>query len=110
LFEIAPLEKLSIDIFLPEDDVRYAKVGQKVKVKFDAYPFESFSGTLDRIHPAAEAQDNQNVFVATMLLDNPDGKLRPGMKGRAKCQGNWRPIWWNLLHKPTAKCLRYFGW
>lgn len=110
LFEIAPLEKLSIDIFLPEDDVRYAKVGQNVKIRFDAYPFESFNGTLSRIHPSAETRDNENVFVATMLLDNPEGKLRPGMKGKAKCQGNWRPIWWNLLHKPTAKCLRYFGW
>ena len=30
MFEIAPLEKLSVDVFLPEDDVPYAAVGQDV--------------------------------------------------------------------------------
>ncbi len=110
LYEVAPLEKLSIDIYLPEEDVRYAKTGQSVRIKFDSYPFESFRGELERIHPAAEIQDSENVFVATVLLDNPQGKLRPGMKGKAKCSSVWRPIWWNLLHKPAAKCMRYFGW
>ena len=110
LFEVAPLEKLSVDIFLPEDDVRYAQVGQSVSIKFDSYPFESFQGQLHRIHPAAEIKDAENVFVATVLMDNPEGKLRPGMKGDAKCQSVWRPIWWNLMHKPAAKCMRYFGW
>ena len=110
LYEVAPLEKLSIDIYLPEDDVRYAQTGQSVRIKFDSYPFESFRGKLDRIHPAAEIQNSDNVFVATVLMENPEGKLRPGMKGKAKCSSVWRPVWWNLLHKPTAKCMRYFGW
>ena len=110
MFEIAPLEKLSVDVFLPEDDVPYAAVGQDVWLKFDAYPFESFSASLKRIHPASEIQNNQNVFVATVELDNPDGKLRPGMKGYVKCQASWHTIWWNLLHKPAARCLRYVGW
>ncbi|MDB2685695.1 efflux RND transporter periplasmic adaptor subunit [Mariniblastus sp.] len=110
LFEIAPLEKLSIDIYIPEDDVRYAQVGQAVRIKFDAYPFETFSGELSRIHPAAEIQDSSNVFVATVLMDNPEGKLRPGMKGKAKCSSVWRPVWWNLLQKPAARCMRYIGW
>ena len=30
LYEVAPLEKLSVDVFLPEDDVRYAAAGQDV--------------------------------------------------------------------------------
>ena len=110
LYEIAPLEKLSIDIYIPEDDVRYAQAGQSVRIKFDAYPFESFQGELARIHPAAEIQNSNNVFVATVLMDNPEGKLRPGMKGKAKCSSVWRPVWWNLLQKPAARCMRYFGW
>ena len=110
LFEIAPLEKLSIDIYIPEDDVRYAEPGQSVRIKFDAYPFEAFHGELARIHPAAEIQNSDNVFVATVLMDNPEGKLRPGMKGKAKCSSVWRPVWWNLLQKPAARCMRYVGW
>ena len=110
LFEIAPLEKLSIDIYIPEDDVRYAETGQSVRIKFESYPFQTFDGELSRINPAAEIQDSDNVFVATVLMDNPDGKLRPGMKGKAKCSSVWRPVWWNLLQKPAARCMRYVGW
>lgn len=110
LFEIAPLEKLSIDIYIPEDDVRYAQPGQSVRIKFDSYPFEAFHGELARIHPAAEIQNSNNVFVATVLMDNPAGKLRPGMKGNAKCSSVWRPVWWNLLQKPAARCMRHVGW
>ena len=110
LYEIAPLEKLSIDIYIPEDDVRYAQTGQSVRIKFDSYPFETFSGKLARIHPAAEIKNSSNVFVATVLMDNPEGKLRPGMKGNAKCSSVWRPVWWNLLQKPAARCMRYVGW
>jgi len=54
MYEVAPLEKLSVDVFLPEDDVRYAAAGQNVTMKFDAYPFESFRGQLKLIHPASE--------------------------------------------------------
>ena len=79
LYEVAPLEKLSVDVFVPEDDVRYAAAGQAVTMKFDAYPFESFKGQLKQIHPASEIQNNENVFVATVELDNPELKLRPGM-------------------------------
>jgi len=110
LFEVAPLEKLSIDIYIPEDDVRYAQTGQSVRIKFDSYPFEAFYGELAGIHPAAEIQNSDNVFVATVLMDNPEGKLRPGMKGNAKCSSVWRPVWWNLLQKPAARCMRYLGW
>ena len=110
LYEVAPLEKLSVDVFVPEDDVRYAAAGQAVTMKFDAYPFESFKGQLKQIHPASEIQNNENVFVATVELDNPELKLRPGMKGHAKCRSDRHSIWWNLLHKPAARCLRYLGW
>jgi hypothetical protein len=110
LFEVAPLEQLSIDVYLPDEDIRYARPGQHIRIQFDAYPFESFSGKLTSIHPAAEINDSKNVFVGTVKIGNPQGKLRPGMKGTAHCSSSWQPIWWNLLHKPAAKCMRYFGW
>ena len=110
LFEVAPLEELSIDVYLPDEEIRYARPGQHVRIKFDAYPFESFHGELESIHPAAEIKDSANVFIGTVKITNPDGKLRPGMKGTAHCNSSWQPIWWNLLHKPAAKCMRYFGW
>jgi hypothetical protein len=47
--------------------------------------------------------------VAELPLDNLDGTLRPGMKGRAKIAGPTRPWVWNLLHKPCEKLLQFLG-
>ncbi len=110
LFEIAPLQQLIIELLVPEDDIRYLKTGLDVSIRLDAFPFARWCGIIDRIHPAAEIRNDDNVFVATVLLENPNGKLRPGMQGSAKITSVWRPISWNVLHKPAIRCLRWLGW
>jgi hypothetical protein len=110
LFEIAPLEDLMIELSIPEDDVRYVEPGMFVRIRLDAFPFESWTGTVERVHPAAEIRDSKNVFVATVKIANESGKLRPGMQGNGKTRTVWRPICWNWFHKPVANGLRWIGW
>ncbi len=110
LFEIAPLTAFTIDVFIPQSDIRYAKTGMPVRVSLDAFPFESWDGVIKRVHPASEIHGQNNVFVATVEIEDGVEQLRPGMEGSATISSVWRPIWWNLLHKPAAKCLRYAGW
>lgn len=110
LFEIAPLTAFTIDIFIPQSDVRYAKKGMPVRVGLDAFPFKTWKGIVHRIHPASEIHGQNNVFVATVKIEDDAQQLRPGMQGSATISSVWRPIWWNLLHKPAAKCMRYVGW
>jgi len=110
LFEVAPLEKLRVELAIPEDDVRYTQTGMSTKIRLDAFPFESWDGKIERIHPASELKNDQNVFVAVVQIDNADGKLRPGMTGYAKTKTFWRPVIWNYFHKPAAATARWFGW
>lgn len=110
LFEIAPLTAFTIDVFIPQSDIRYAKQGMPVRVSLDAFPFKSWKGVIKRVHPASEIHGQNNVFVATVEIEDGVDQLRPGMEGSATISSVWRPIWWNLLHKPAAKCLRYVGW
>lgn len=64
-----------------EEDSPKIKVGQKVEIFLDAYPGESYSGTVDMIAPMIEGRTRtQKVKVE---LANEEGKLKPGMFSRA---------------------------
>ena len=110
LFQIAPLDLLNVELFVPEADVRYVRPGMSVSIRLQAFPFESWDGIIKNIQPAAEIHNEDSVFVATVQIQNLDGKLRPGMTGNSKISSVWRPIAWNWLHQPVARCLRWVGW
>ena len=52
LFEVAPLDKMVVEVAIPERDFTEAKAGQKVTVKLDAYPGQPLDGTLLASIPA----------------------------------------------------------
>ena len=110
LFEVAPLNKLRVELAIPEDDVRYTEPEMPTQIRLDAFPFESWNGNIERIHPASELKNDQNVFVAVVQIDNSDGRLRPGMTGYAKTKTIWRPVIWNYFHRPAAAAARWLGW
>ncbi|MFN6111911.1 MAG: efflux RND transporter periplasmic adaptor subunit [Planctomycetota bacterium] len=98
LFEVAPLEKMMVELQVPETDARHVQEGQTARMKFNAYPFRSWEGKVARVHPRSELVGESNVFIAEVELDNDDGTLRPGMKGWGKVAAGWRPLGWIWLH------------
>ena len=110
VFEIAPLDEFVVEVFIPEDDVRFAAPGQAVSMGFDALPFRRIRGVIERIHPESQLRNNENVFVARVRLDESVPNMRPGMRGRFRVQTVWRPLIWNWLHKPVYRSLRWVGW
>jgi RND family efflux transporter MFP subunit len=107
LYEIGPLEQMLAEIGVPEEEIPYVRAGMPVKIKLTAHPFETWNGTILRIHPKSELRDGNSVFVAEVELDNPRLQLKPGMKGRAKVRSNWYPLGWNLFHWPMER-IRYW--
>ncbi|TCK23531.1 membrane fusion protein (multidrug efflux system) [Ancylobacter aquaticus] len=71
------LDPLFADFFVPQKFFGKLKVSQPVKVTADAYPGESFPGTVSAINAKVES-GSRNVKVRA-VLKNPDGKLVPGM-------------------------------
>jgi hypothetical protein len=108
LFEIGPLDRMVVEIAVPEDDVNYARPGAPVRIQVNAAAADR-TGTIDLIHPRAEIRNDRNVFVAEVTLENVDGALLPGMKGAAKIRGPTRPLAWNLFHKPWYAVRRWLG-
>jgi len=110
LFEVAPLDKMVVEVAIPERDFPYVKVGQNVRIKLDAYANQMLDGTLIRIHPRTEEWDTDYVFVGEILTDNPHELFRPGMNGRATIYAGRHTLYWNLFHKLWENMLMYVGW
>ncbi|MEQ1824857.1 MAG: efflux RND transporter periplasmic adaptor subunit [Pirellula sp.] len=110
LFEIAPLNKLLVEVEVDDSKIAYVRAGHKVDVQFDAYPSQVWNATIDAIRPRAEIRSNKNVFVAEVELRNDQDRLRPGMKGTAKIQGDQRPYVWILFHEPMEFLVKRITW
>ena len=85
--DIARLEKidqLKLDFRVPEVYLSRLKTTQQVKVQVDAYPDESFAGTIYAIEPALD-EATRTVLIRARIA-NVDLKLRPGMFGRVQLQ------------------------
>jgi multidrug efflux pump subunit AcrA (membrane-fusion protein) len=110
LFEIAPTERMKVEVVIPEAEIAYVRAGMETRIRLDAYPRQPLSAKLTHIVPRAEARDDAFVFVAEAELDNAGELLRPGMNGRATLIGNRRPLAWLLFHKPCESLLMLLGW
>ena len=85
------------------------KVGQKVAVRFDAYPGTVWTGRLDKIHPRSEIRDSNNVFIGEVTLEQTGEDLRPGMKGQATITTSSRWLLWILFHKAWYGAQAWLG-
>lgn len=68
---------LHADFALPQQDVHNLALKQKVSVTTDAYPNQSFDGSINAIDSKIDETTRTISLQAT--IDNPDGKLYPGM-------------------------------
>lgn len=110
LFEVGPLDQMVAEILIPESEIRFVKPGQRVKIKLNAYPFRTFYGELTHIHTRSEIVNDKNVFVAEVVMENDDGRLKPGMAGSAKIGSGYYPVGWNLFHNAWEKVRYWMVW
>ncbi len=82
LVRLVQLQKVKVKVGIPERDIPYFTVGDKVPVKLDAYPGRAFDGTIETITPTADL--TTHTFTTEIALDNPDGCLKPGMIARTE--------------------------
>ena len=80
--------------------------GAAVGLKLRSYPFQTFSGTVRQIMPAASSerplaapdkverkgQELTNFFEVVMEFPNPNGELKEGMTGTARISGKRYPV------------------
>jgi Cu(I)/Ag(I) efflux system membrane fusion protein len=82
LYELADLRRIWCVFEVYENDLRFVRTGMAVAITSDAYPGETFNGSVTLIEPTLN-QETRTLRVRTEL-DNPGLRLRPNMfvKGR----------------------------
>ena len=73
-------DPIFIDFAFPQKWVALVATGLPVEVEIDSYPETMFGGRLTAMNPEVDASTRTINLRAT--LDNPNGKLLPGMFGR----------------------------
>lgn len=80
LFTIAvDLTKMQIDTSVDEADIGAVAMGQDAEFSVDAFPEDTFRGSVFQVRNAATTIQNVVTYDVVVQVGNPDLKLRPGM-------------------------------
>jgi HlyD family secretion protein len=88
LLRLGQLDRLKITVFVPEDRYGQITLGQAAQVAVDSFPGQNFNATVTHIADQAEftprnVQTSEGrkttVFAVELSIENPDGRLKPGM-------------------------------
>lgn len=85
LFVIAKdLSQMQILATVDESDIGQIKSGQSVSFTVQAYPGQSFTGSVRQVRINSTTVNNVVNYTAVVAVENPDGKLLPGMTATVK--------------------------
>ena len=79
LYVIADLNNMQVVGNVDEADIGQVKVGQNVTFTVDAYPDDTFSGSVSQVRISPTTTNNVVTYEVIVSTTNPDHKLIPGM-------------------------------
>jgi HlyD family secretion protein len=79
LLQMADLNLVQVRTLVDETDIGKVQPGQHATITVDAYPNRPFDGTVLKIEPQAQTEQNVTVFPVLVRIQNQEGLLRPGM-------------------------------
>ena len=80
LFELVALDPVEVEFHLAERDSSRVAVGQEVRVSVAPFPGETFQGVVTVVSPTIDVRTR--TLRVKAQIDNPDGRLRPGLFAR----------------------------
>jgi HlyD family secretion protein len=85
LFTIArDLTKMQVETNVDEADIGRVRVDGAAKFTVDAFPGHTFKGQIVQVRKAAQIVQSVVTYIVIVAVDNPDGKLLPGMTANVK--------------------------
>ena len=80
LFEIAnDLTQMQVNANIDEADIGQIQPGQPVRFQVDAFPGQTFTGTVAQVRLNPVIEQNVVSYVTVINVPNPEMRLRPGM-------------------------------
>jgi len=77
IYTLADLSRLWVKLDAYESDLPWIRYGQEVEFSTEAYPGEIFKGKISFRHPVLN--EKTRTVKIRVNVNNPDGKLKPGM-------------------------------
>ena len=100
LFTIAQdLTQMQVETSVDEADIGRIRVDGPATFTVDAFPTEVFHGRVSQIRKAAVITQNVVTYTVIVAVNNPEGKLLPGMTANVKVAYADKP---NVLKVPNA--------
>jgi HlyD family secretion protein len=100
LFEIAAdMGVMQVEASVDEADIGEVQVGQPVRFTVDAYPDRTFAGRVRQIRTSANEAQNVVSYLVILQVQNPEGKLLPGMTANVEIVTGARQA---VLRVPSA--------
>src|SRR2546425_9573065 len=100
LFTIAQdLTQMQVETSVDEADIGRIKLEDRATFTVDAFPGETFTGTVTQIRKAAQVVQNVVTYTVVVAVANPSGKLVPGMTANVKLVTAEKP---SALKVPNA--------
>lgn len=95
----ADLTKMQVIANIDEAEIGRMRTGQPVSFRVDAYPTDSFIGTVHQIRLLPTTVQNVVTYSTVISVPNPDYKLKPGMTANVTIEIARRN---NVLRAPAA--------
>src|SRR5437899_1843747 len=93
------LTKMQVETSVDEADIGRLKVEDRASFTVDAFPGETFTGTVTQIRKAPQVVQNVVTYTVIVGVENPSGKLMPGMTANVKLVVAQKP---SALKVPNA--------
>lgn len=77
LLTIVDLDPIKVEVQVLEAELGLLTEGRRAEVTFAAFPGEVFDGAIETINPLVDPE--HRTGRVTVLLPNPDGRIKPGM-------------------------------
>ena len=85
LFTIAEdLTKMQVEVSVDEADIGRIKLEDRSSFTVDSFPGQTFTGLVVQIRKAALVVQNVVTYTVVVAVDNPGGRLLPGMTANVK--------------------------
>ncbi|HEX6370057.1 MAG TPA: efflux RND transporter periplasmic adaptor subunit [Longimicrobium sp.] len=84
LMTVVDLDPIRVEVQVLESEIAHLAPGRTASVSFAAFPGEAFTGRVQTINPIVES--GTRTARVTVLVDNPGGRILPGMYARVSLQ------------------------
>jgi len=89
ILRLMQLDPLKVKIEVNEKEIRFIKKGQSANIHFDAYPGESFEGTIKNIKPMLSTMSR--TATVEISVPNKNHRIKPGMFSNVNIVLNEKP-------------------